>query len=108
MKYLLALAIIGLACGEASAISRYQTMRMDCADVQAGLRREGAAILRWQSPRNPSLPLYGRYVSDRRFCEFGEVTTFASVPTRDDPSCDVRKCVRPDTERFPRIIIPHD
>lgn len=108
MKYLLALVALGMACGEASAISRYQTMRMACDDVQAVLRQEGAAILRWRSQRNSSLPIYGRYVSDRRFCEYGEVTRFASVPTRDDPSCGVRKCVRPDNEFFRRRILPND
>lgn len=99
MKALLAALALTLVAGEASAISRYQTMRMSCDDVQAVLRHEGAAILRWRSTRNPNLPLYGRYVSDARFCEMGEVTTFASVPTADDRACDVRKCIRRDYER---------
>lgn len=96
MKSILLAMTLTLIAGEASAISRYQTLRMYCDDVQAALEDEGAAILRWHSRRDPSLPIYGRYVSDGRFCELGEVSTFASVPTRDDASCDVRKCVRPD------------
>lgn len=105
MKVLLAALAMTLIAGEASAISRYQTMRMSCDDVRATLRDEGAAILRWRSKRNPTLPVYGKYVSDGRFCEMGEVATFASVPTADDNSCDVRKCIRRDHERDRRRIL---
>lgn len=99
LKLLTSAALLALMVGEVQAISRYQTMRMSCAQVQSVLRNEGAAILRWQSRNNPSLPLYGRYVSDGRFCQLGEVTDFASVPTADNPSCGVRKCIRPDIDR---------
>jgi len=108
MRFLLALLAAGLASTPASAISRYQTSAMECSQVRAVLRQEGAAILRWTSQRNRGLPLYGRYVSDGRFCEFGEIATFASVPTRDDRSCQVRKCIRPDNERPFRRILPND
>lgn len=105
MKVILAAMALTLVAGEASAVPRYQTMRMYCEDVRAVLQDEGAAILRWQSKRNPGLPLYGRYVSDGRYCELGEVSTFASVPTRDDATCPVRKCIRPDHfERRYRIL----
>lgn len=100
MKLLIAVAFVALTVGEAQAISRYQTMRMSCAEVQATVRREGAVILRWQSRNNPGLPLYGRYVSDRRFCQLGEVTDFESVPTADDPSCTVKQCIRPDNDEM--------
>ena len=101
LKLLVGTVLILLTAGQAQAISRYQTMRMSCAEVQATVKREGAVILRWQSHNTPGLPLYGRYVSDRRFCQLGEVTEFASVPTADTRSCTVKQCVRPDFE-------PHD
>lgn len=107
---ILAIGILGLAVSEASAISRYQTMRMGCDDVRGVLRHEGAAILRWQSKRTPGLPLYGRYVSDSRFCSLGEVTEYATVPTADDRTCPVRKCVvREPFDRLERgrIFIPN-
>jgi hypothetical protein len=50
----------------------------------------GSVILRWRSRSGASL--YGRYVSDRRFCKSGEIITFASVPAVDK-SCNVKKCV---------------
>lgn len=81
-----------LLTGEANAISRYVSTSMDCAEVQATLREEGAAILRYRSTRNPSLPLYGRYVSDRRFCQMDEVTESVSIPAADTKSCTVRQC----------------
>lgn len=102
---ILAIGILSFAASEASAISRYQTMRMGCDDVRGVLRHEGAAILRWQSKRTPGLPLYGRYVSDGRFCNSGEVTEFASVPTADDRACPVRKCVQRDPLRDRRRLL---
>ena len=98
MKLLIVTGLMALTIGQANAISRYQTMRMSCAQVQATLNREGAVILRWQSRNTPGLPLYGRYVSDGRFCKLGEVTDFESVPTADDPSCDVKQCIQPDND----------
>ena len=103
VKLLFATALLAITTGEALAISRYQTMSMSCDQVHAALRRDGAAILRWQSRRNPGLPLYGKYVSDSRFCELGEVIDFESVPTRDARSCPVYQCIRPDYDRDDRI-----
>ena len=87
------LSIIVLA-SEASAISRYQTNRMSCASVQAALERDGVAILRYPSPNNPSVPLYDRYVSDRRFCAANQRADLRSVPAADTSQCRVRKCVQ--------------
>jgi hypothetical protein len=89
-------AALFVMSGEAEAISRYVTTSMSCDAVQSRVAGEGAAILRYQSTRNPSLPLYGRYVSDNRFCEYGEVSVPAYVPTNDVRSCRVNKCERPD------------
>ena len=100
LKLLIATMLVAFAAGEAQAISRYQTMRMSCAEVQGAVRREGAVILRWQSKRTPGLPLYGRYVRDQRFCQFGEVIDFDSVPTADRRSCPVYQCVRPDYDNY--------
>lgn len=104
---ILAAGLLALFVSDASAVSRYQTMRMACSDVQAVLQDEGAAILRWQSKRNPGLPLYGRYVSDSRFCNSGEVTEYATVPTADKRACAVRKCVVYEPLGRGRILIPN-
>lgn len=108
MKVLLAALGLTLLAGQAQAISRYQTMRMTCDQVQSVIAEEGAAILRWRSTSGTNLPLYGRYVSGSRFCDSSEVATFASVPTRDDRSCDVKKCERaePDDYGRGRLFIP--
>lgn len=76
----------------ASAEPAYTITNMSCAQVQTAVQASGSAILRYRSVRNPGLPLYGRYVSDRRFCASGQIITFASVPAADK-SCTVRKCV---------------
>lgn len=84
----------------AHAISRYNSQGMSCGQVQAAVQREGAVILRYRSTRNPSLTLYDRYVSGGRFCSVGEVAVGSSVPTKDNPSCYVLKCISFDREDF--------
>lgn len=77
---------------DAWAISRYDVGKMSCQKVQSILQREGAAILRYRSKRNPSLTLYDRYVRDSRFCNVGEWATWSSVPVAGGESCRVLKC----------------
>ena len=74
----------------ASADPAYTITNMSCSKVQATVATNGSVILRWRS--RSGAPLYGRYVSDRRFCKSGEIITFASVPAVDK-SCNVKKCV---------------
>ena len=74
----------------ASADPSYTITSMSCSAVQAAVGDNGSVILRWRS--KSGAPLYGRYVSDRRFCRPGEIITFASVRAADK-SCNVKKCV---------------
>jgi hypothetical protein len=83
-----------LLAGEAFAISRYQTTSMSCARVQAAVRNDGAAILRYAAPDNPSIERYDRYVRDRSFCSSTQRADIKSVPAADTRNCPVRKCVR--------------
>jgi len=107
MKTVLLAVCLCLVDAEAQAISRYDPTRMSCGQVRSTIDRDGAAILRYRSPRNPSLTLYDRYVSDERFCERGEYAVPAFVPSADRKSCPVRNCkvIDPD-DHFGRIIIP--
>ena len=86
-KLLLAGAMV-LAAFPAAADVAIGNMR--CAQVQSVVNSQGSVILRWRS--RSGMPLYGRYVSDRRFCYSGEVVTFARVPAVDR-SCPVKKCM---------------
>jgi len=88
-RLIVALAML-LPATVAVADPTYVISNMSCAKVQAAVQSSGSAILRWQSKRGN--PLYGRYVSDRRFCLSGEILTIASVPAADK-SCNVKKCV---------------
>jgi hypothetical protein len=81
-----------LLASEASAISRYDVGNMSCDRVQLILGSEGAAILRWRSKRT-GLTLYDRFVYSRAYCQASETTDYASVPTADDPTCAVKRCV---------------
>lgn len=81
-----------LAAVPAQAISRYNSLSMSCARIQAVIRSEGAVILRYVSARNPSLPLFDRYVANDGFCDFGEYAQVAWVPASDTPSCPVMSC----------------
>lgn len=76
---------------EAQAITRYDTQDLTCNRVQALVRREGEAILRFTSPRG--LPLYDRYVAHAGFCEDGQYAQTGWVPSIDQPSCPVLRCL---------------
>jgi hypothetical protein len=78
---------------QAGAIERYTSTSMTCDRVQATINADGAAIMRYESTRVAGLPVYGRYVRNRQFCEFGQTTERSSLPTSDTGSCPVRKCV---------------
>jgi hypothetical protein len=107
MKTVLVCACLCLIAAEAQAISRHDPTRMACAGVQATIDREGAAILRYQSPRTPGLPLYDRYVRSDQFCEHGEILDPAYVPSADRASCPVYKCKVPDLDDLPdRFLLP--
>lgn len=88
-KLMMAIAML-LPATAAMADPTYVISSMSCSKVQAAVQSSGSAILRWQSKNGN--PLYGRYVSDRRFCKSGEIITIASVPAADK-SCNVKKCV---------------
>lgn len=91
MRALLQAAVMSLlVVFSAAAEPVYSIGGMSCSEIQARLQRNGSAVLRWRSKND--MPLYGRYVSDRRFCWPGEVVTFATVPA-SDRSCTVKKCV---------------
>lgn len=91
----IALALL-LAAADASAQERHDISGMDCAAVQALLKAEGTAILRYRSAYNLSLPLYDLYVSGQRECASGEVAVRKGVPTSDREYCPVYRCVESD------------
>ncbi|MEW9806730.1 hypothetical protein [Mesorhizobium marinum] len=90
MKKFLLAAVMVCAAFPAAADREYTITKMSCSAVQSAVNSNGTVILRWRS--KSGMPLYGRYVSDRRFCRSGEIISFASVPAADK-SCNVKKCV---------------
>lgn len=74
---------------QAHAINRYTSM--SCAEVSSTISREGAAIMRYTSPRTGNL-LYDRYVANRSFCDDGQTTRRVSIPTAGQQSCLVNRC----------------
>ena len=94
---LLAFALV-VFTADAQAISRYTSTSMSCDRVQETIRQEGAAIMRYTSTRVAGLPLYGRYVSDGRFCKSDETTKRVSIPAADTKSCSVRECELVDSD----------
>lgn len=83
----LALSLLSL---DAQAISRYNSLTMSCARVQAVLRNEGAAIISYGS--NPRAPLYNRFVANAGFCGSTDIGRAAWVPTADNKACPILKC----------------
>lgn len=87
-----------LAASPAAAQSRYDIGGMTCERVTRILRVEGSAILRYRSPKNPSLVLYDRYVSVSRGCGIGQTSVTSSLPVAGGRSCQVSQCVRVSTD----------
>ncbi len=85
---------LSMIAGEASTATRVETAGMTCAQIQSTLSREGIATLRYRSTRDPSLPLYGQYVTSVRYCGSAEVAATSTIPAADTSSCQVRRCVR--------------
>lgn len=85
-----------LIASNALAIERYTSTRMSCDEVQATIRRDGAAIMRYNSTRVGNLSLYGRYVRSGQFCTAGEAAERVYIPAADTKSCPVRECKRID------------
>jgi hypothetical protein len=94
-KVAIMLALLTCAA-DASAQERHDIAGMDCAAVQALLKEEGSAILRYRSATNLSLPLYDLYVSGQKQCPAGEVAARKGVPTTDREYCPVYRCVESD------------
>ena len=90
MKKLALAGVLLLAAIPAQADPAYVITNMSCSKVQAAVQANGSVILHWTG--KSGLPIYSRYVSDRRFCQSGFVVTFANVPAADK-SCIVKKCV---------------
>jgi len=95
----LALALVAsqLMAGPAQAINRYTSTSMSCARVQATIEREGAAIMRWASPRTGA-PLFGRFVTWRENCGNRMLPQRSFIPASDTDSCPVLECQRYDPE----------
>ncbi len=94
MKKLLFALALAILPAQAHAVSRLNPTSVPCAKVQAFVRSQGAVILRWQSARVPGLPLFGRYVSDGRFCSDQEYAKLTVVPASDTRQCRVKVCER--------------
>lgn len=92
MRILLATLSLLIAVAPAGAISRYNAWTLSCAEAKGIIRSEGAVILRFRSTTNPSIPRYGRFVNDNRYCSTSEIAAITYIPTADVLSCPVREC----------------
>jgi hypothetical protein len=93
MRRLLAAAAFSLVAFQAQALTRYDIDNMTCAEIQALVKTDGAAILRYRSTRTFSLPLYDTYVNGQPSCTNSEVALRTGVPSTDKKYCPVYKCV---------------
>lgn len=88
----LTLAVLAISATAAHAISRYDTNRLSCSRIQAILKSEGTAILRYPSPRNAQITLYDTYVAQGGYCRTGGYGSSVTVPASDTTSCQVYRC----------------
>lgn len=93
MKLLLVAAVFFVfVASDAVAATRYDVTKMTCAQVQAQIEADGAAILTYQSWRVIGLPIYDQYASSQQYCADGTVLAPAGVPTADVKYCPVKRC----------------
>jgi hypothetical protein len=76
----------------AHALSRYDSTKLTCAQVQSIINREGAAIMRYPSTRVRGMVLYDRFVSNFQQCAIGEYSVIRYIPTADKEDCFVLSC----------------
>jgi len=93
MKTILLVTVLCVFAASAQAMNRYNTRNMTCSQVQAALKRDGAAQLQYAAPDNPSIPLYDTFVSATRYCRSSDMSRPAYVTARDTKKCKVRQCV---------------
>ncbi|MBS3651542.1 hypothetical protein KEU06_23265 [Pseudaminobacter sp. 19-2017] len=89
---LVVLAPLVMTVDDASAATRINATNMSCANLQAVLGAQGGAVVSYRSMRTGGA-LYERFVRNRNFCQPGETAKSVSVPTADQASCPVRKCI---------------
>lgn len=76
----------------AVAQERIRADQLTCQQVQSTINRAGAAIVRYPSARKPELILFDRYVFSDSQCARDEQAVPATVPTRDNARCLIRRC----------------
>ena len=92
MNKLLLTACVVSAAGDAAAVAKYTSTSGTCAQIQASLENDGAAIIRYRSERT-GLPLSDRFVRDRSFCGYNQTAEQTYIPSADTRSCPVNRCV---------------
>lgn len=71
-----------------------------CGQVRSIINTNGAAIVRWQSPRDPRVRLHERFVASRAFCDSEQIVAITYIPTADAGACPVFECRESQTNRF--------
>jgi hypothetical protein len=93
---IVAILIFTASASAAAALtmSRYDTRQLSCNRIQAILKSEGTAVLRYPSPRNPGNIIYDTYSAKSGKCKTGGFGKRATVPAANTKSCKVFRCVR--------------
>lgn len=72
-------------------------MQLSCGEITSIIRREGAAIFRYPSPRRTGATLYDRYVRDSSYCASHQALERVYIPSQNGGQCQVQHCItRPD------------
>jgi hypothetical protein len=103
MKFAATVMMVMVAMSQAGAAPvQIDPGSLSCGALKAQVAQSGAAIVRYQSIRQPGLPLYDRYVRNYHFCSGTDVTELRFVPAKDTANCPLRHCVPEDLDQFQR------
>jgi len=79
--------IVAALCFSGSAEARDTTRNYTCSGAKQLVARNGAIVLNTKNNR-----VYRRFVANRSYCTFGQVTKRYSVPTKSG-RCSLKICI---------------
>ncbi|TYC67994.1 hypothetical protein FMN63_18360 [Stappia sp. BW2] len=87
-------AVLVTALPSAAQSGRPNSTAMSCGQAQSLINQRGAVVM------STGRYTFDRYVANRSFCQHGEVTRRAYIPTKDNAKCYVLRCVNPQPWRY--------
>lgn len=87
-------ALFAVLCTPAHGLRFYDASRLSCERVKSILKKEGLAILQFNSARNPSNRLYDHFSANSNRCKTGGRGKLFTIQTANGKACRIHRCVK--------------